>query len=138
MRSIRAAKMGFPEHGQARYAPARVEIGHNLRKSRPPVTYAIAFDLDTEILKDLYPGPSWNNAYSDIRRFLESNGFEHKQGSVYFGTDVIDAVSCVLTAQRLASEFSWFSPAMKDIRMLRIEDQNDLMPAIQPASHSKS
>jgi len=94
------------------------------------VTYAIAFDLDTSILEELYGGGSWNNAYADIRRFLEANGFEHKQGSVYFGTDVIDAVSCVVVAQQLAQEFDWFQPAVRDIRMLRIEDNNDLKPAI--------
>jgi virulence-associated protein VapD len=94
------------------------------------VTYAIAFDLDTSILEELYPGESWNNAYADIRQFLEANGFEHKQGSVYFGTDVIDAVSCVVIAQQLADEFAWFQPSVRDIRMLRIEDNNDLKPAI--------
>jgi virulence-associated protein VapD len=94
------------------------------------VTYAIAFDLDTSILEELYTGDSWNNAYADIRRFLEAHGFEHKQGAVYFGTDVIDAVSCVVVAQQLASEFDWFQPAVRDIRMLRIEDNNDLKPAI--------
>jgi virulence-associated protein VapD len=116
----------------------RPTIGHNSRPGRPPVTYAIAFDLDTSILEELYPGDSWNNAYADIRRFLEANGFEHKQGSVYFGTDVIDAVSCVVVAQRLAEEFDWFQPAVRDIRMLRIEDNNDLKPAIdQKTSWSK-
>jgi virulence-associated protein VapD len=94
------------------------------------VTFAIAFDLDTQILQELYPSASWNNAYSDIRSFLEANGFEHKQGSVYFGRDTIDVVSCVLVAQKIAREFSWFEPSVKDIRMLRIEDNNDLMPAI--------
>src|SRR5690242_4619845 len=111
-------------------ASFRARIGHNSRPGRPPVTYAIAFDLDTSILEELYTGDSWNNAYADIRRFLEANGFEHKQGPVYFGTDVIDAVSCVIVAQQLAEEFHWFQPAVRDIRMLRIEDNNDLKPAI--------
>ena len=106
-------------------------IGDNSRRGRGPVTYAIAFDLDTETLKELYPAPSWNNAYSDIRRFLEENGFEHKQGSVYFGRDSIDAVNCVLIVQQMSLEFDWFEPSVQDIRMLRIEDNSDLMPAIR-------
>lgn len=93
------------------------------------MTYPIAFDLDTDTLKDLYPSPSWNNAYADIRRFLEDCGFDYKQGSVHFGND-IDAVSCVLAAQQPSDEFTWFQPAVKDIRMLRIEDNNDLKSAI--------
>lgn len=108
----------------------RPSVGHNSRSGRPPVTYAIAFDLDTETLQELYPSPSWNNAYADIRRFLETNGFDHKQGSVYFGDETIDAVTCVLVAQKLAGEFDWFSASVQDIRMLRIEDNNDLKPAI--------
>jgi virulence-associated protein VapD len=106
-------------------------IGHNTRRMRPPVTYAISFDLDTLILQDVYPGTSWNNAYADIRNYLEANGFTHQQGSVYFGSDDIDVVTCVMVAQNLASEFAWFEPAVRDIRMLRIEENNDLMPALK-------
>ena len=92
--------------------------------------FAIAFDLDTSVLKESYHNESWQNAYSDVRRALEIHGFERMQGSVYFGNDQVDAVTCVLAVQQLTSEFEWFAPAVRDIRMLRIEDNNDLMPAI--------
>lgn len=91
--------------------------------------YAITFDLDTSTLQKLYPNPSWNNAYADIKRTLEEVGFTRQQGSVYFG-DHINAVECVLAAQKLSQTYSWFKPSVKDIRMLRIEDQNDLAPAL--------
>jgi virulence-associated protein VapD len=52
------------------------------------------------------------------------------QGSVYFGNSNIDAVQCVLTVQKLAKQYSWFSICVKDIRMLRIEENNDLKAAI--------
>ena len=92
--------------------------------------YAITFDLDTETLEKLYPNQSWRNAYTDIRKFLEESGFEHKQGSIYFAVGEMDAVECVTIAQDLAAEFDWFVPCLKDIRMLRIEDNNDLMVAL--------
>ncbi len=93
--------------------------------------YAVAFDLDTETLKQIYDGPSWNNAYLDIRRVLEEEGFEWRQGSVYFGNpEKVDAVSCVLAVQKLATTFAWFGQAVRDIRMLRIEENNDLLPAL--------
>jgi virulence-associated protein VapD len=106
-----------------------IGVGHNRTGRRPPV-FAITFDLDTESLEKLYPSDSWRNAYTDIRKFLEGSGFEHKQGSVYFSVDDLDAVECVTIAQDLAAEFDWFTPCVKDIRMLRIEDNNDLMPAL--------
>ncbi len=121
------ARSGFTETKQ----PSYVVPGHNVRRGRPPVTYAISFDLDTQILQEIYPSASWNNADADIRNFLEANGFIHQQGSVYFGSEAIDVVTCVMAAQNLAAEFPWFEPSIRDIRMLRIEDNNDLMPALK-------
>ena len=92
--------------------------------------YAIAFDLDTELLAQLYPGQSWNNAYRDIREALRGRGFVWQQGSVYFGDDRVTAVTCVLSIQELTAMFSWFSSCARDVRMLRIEENNDLRPAM--------
>lgn len=96
--------------------------------------FAITFDLDTESLKNMYHNGSYNNAYTDVRRVLvDEYGFSWQQGSVYFGGTSVDAVSCVLAVQDLTARFDWFAPSVKDIRMLRIEDNNDLMPAIKRA-----
>jgi virulence-associated protein VapD len=92
--------------------------------------YAIVFDFDTEMLKQLYPNQSWNNAYSDVRNYLTVRGFEWKQVSAYFGDETVDAVRCVRVVQRLAKKFTWFTPAVRDIRMLRIEENNDLKAAL--------
>ena len=110
---------------------ARPSIGHNSRPGRPPVTYAISFDLDTKTLQDSYPTASWQNAYFDIERALRVHGFVRKQGSVYFGDDTVDVVRCQTAVQQIAVDFDWFAPSVRDIRMLRIEDNNDLMPAIE-------
>jgi virulence-associated protein VapD len=97
--------------------------------------YAMSFDLDTDMLHQLYPGESWRNAYGEVRRILAEEGFEWQQGSVYFGSsEKIDAVRCVLASQRLAHELNWFSEAVHDIRMLRIEENCDLTPAIHKRS----
>ncbi|GHT43567.1 endoribonuclease VapD [Planctomycetales bacterium] len=97
--------------------------------------YAIAFDLDTETLQKSYPSPSFNNAYADIRnKLVGSHGFSWQQGSVYFGGDKVNAVTCVIAVIDLTQTFPWFAPAVRDIRMLRIEEQNDLLPAIEQAT----
>ena len=96
--------------------------------------YAIAFDMDIESLREAYGDP-YNPAYTEIRRVLERHGFTRQQGSVYFGDPQrINAVTCVLAAMDLAQSLPWFSASVRDIRMLRIEEQNDLMPAIQQAA----
>ncbi|MDE2422417.1 MAG: virulence factor [Gammaproteobacteria bacterium] len=94
------------------------------------MAYAIAFDLDTDTLKQLYPNASWNNAYGDVKNTLTRLGFTRQQGSVYFGEPSMTAVRCVLAAQALSREYAWFKPSVSDIRMLRIEEMNDLEPAL--------
>jgi len=95
--------------------------------------YAIAFDMDIESLKSTYGDP-YNNAYFEIKRVLEKHGFARQQGSVYFGDPVkINAVTCVLAAMDLSRSLSWFAVSVRDIRMLRIEELNDLLPAVQQA-----
>jgi virulence-associated protein VapD len=105
-----------------------VGIGHNRRRAGR--MYAIVFDFDTDLLKVNYPGPSWNNAYDNVKRYLTVRGFTWMQGSTYFGDDTVDAVRCVRVVQKLAKKYSWFTPSVRDIRMLRIEENNDLRIAL--------
>jgi virulence-associated protein VapD len=93
--------------------------------------YAICFDLDTEMLKERYHNASWQNGYQDIARVLARHGFDRQQGSVYFGNDQVDPVRCVLAIQDVARECPWFRAVVSDVRMLRIEENNDLMPALE-------
>ena len=83
--------------------------------------YAIAFDMDIESLKMHYGDP-YNNAYAEIRKVLMRRGFAWQQGSVYFGGEEINAVTCVLAAIELARVLPWFAASVRDIRMLRIEE----------------
>lgn len=95
--------------------------------------YAIAFDMDIESLKTHYGDP-YNNAYAEIKKILETHGFTRQQGSVYFGDPKrVNAVTCVMAAIDLSKQLPWFSLSVRDIRMLRIEELNDLKPAVDNA-----
>lgn len=98
--------------------------------------YAVVFDLDTNTLAATYHGNSPTNAYSDIRKLLTGYGFDWQQGSTYFGGPSVDAVTCVLAVQDLSAQYPWFQPSVRDIRMLRIEENNDLMPAVVRSTKS--
>ena len=95
--------------------------------------YAISFDLDTATLADVYPNDNWRHAYEQIRGVLERHGFDRQQGSVYFGGVKVTAVTTVLAVQDIARQHAWFAPAVRDIRMLRIDEWNDLNPAVAAA-----
>ena len=113
--------------------PSPVKQGLPASFKREGVVYAIAFDMDIEALRANYGDP-YNNAYLEIRRVLQRHGFAWQQGSVYFGGPEVTAVTCVLAAQDLARSLPWFAASVRDIRMLRIEELNDLLAAVQQAA----
>lgn len=92
--------------------------------------YAITIDLDHDALS--LTQQSHASACNDIRTTLEAHGFAKQQGSVHFGDAAkVDAVACVLAVMDLSSKYAWFSTSVKDVRMLRIDEISDLMPAVQ-------
>ena len=97
---------------------------------REGVVYAIAFGMDIELLRIHYGDP-YNNAYLEIRRVLEEHGFQWQQGSVYFGGASVTAATVMVAVIDLTTRLPWFAAAVRDIRMLRIEELNDLMPVVQ-------
>ena len=92
--------------------------------------YAIAFDMDIEQLRSHY-GASYNNAYVEIRRILEEHQFQWQQGSVYFGGPNVTVTSVMVAVIDLTTRLPWFAASVRDIRMLRIEEWNDLKPVVQ-------
>jgi virulence-associated protein VapD len=122
---VTAINYPFPEHD-----------GSQDPATRPPSRYAICVELDPGVLAQVY-GPTWQNAYADVGRFMEANGFVRRYGTIYFGDDTIVAVHCMMVAQKLALEFDWFVPAAADVRMLRIEGNNDLRSAMELAVNAR-
>ena len=98
-----------------------------LRRNRR--VYAIAFDLDCKIAEKLC-GEGWKGCYEKIGRVLAEHGFTSQQGSLYFGTPDSDAVTCMLAVQDLDRRFHWFGRSVRDIRMLRVDEMNDLRPVL--------
>ena len=46
--------------------------------------YAIIFGFDTEILQQTYPTASWNNAYADVRNYLDNPRLQLDPGKCLF------------------------------------------------------
>jgi virulence-associated protein VapD len=104
-------------------------VGHN--SGERGTVYAITFDRDTTRMPEVYPGERWRNGYTEIGRILREHGFDWQQGSVYFGSETVDAVTCVLAIKDVARRLNLVGPSVRDVRMLRIEEFNDLGPAVE-------
>lgn len=105
-----------------------VQRATTTRKARR--VYAIAFDLDGATAEQ-FCGPNWRGTcYAKIRSVFEEFGFGRVQGSVYFGEESSDAVRCVMAVQEADRRFAWFGRSVRDLRMLRVDEDNDLLPAL--------
>jgi virulence-associated protein VapD len=98
--------------------------------------FAIAYDFSTDELKKHYHNSSFNNAYSDFRKFMKRYGFTSQQGSVLYGDENVTAVTATLGIVDASKHFKWLAPCIIDIRILRILDKDDLMPAIKLGANS--
>jgi len=95
-------------------------------------TFAIVIDLDPAALQTNYHALG-DDPDLEICRVLQRHGFTWQQGSVYLGGEAVTSVTCVMAAMDLAQSLPWFAASVRDIRMLRIEELNDLMPAVKHA-----
>ncbi len=95
------------------------------------MTYALTFYLDPSSLLVKAQGLSVDKAYECIRNVLARSDFEWQPGNLYVGGPKVNPVHCVLAAQKLNATYPWFKSSVREFRMLRIEDMNDLMPAIE-------
>lgn len=93
----------------------------------PVPGYALAVDLDAERLR------MNTTVDQDLRRVLQQHGFTRHQGGVHYGGESVTAVTCVLAAQDLARSLPWFASSARQVRMLRVGESDDLMPAVQRA-----
>jgi virulence-associated protein VapD len=96
--------------------------------------YAITFDLDDALR-------------GEAHRILVEEGFTLQNGSLYVGDPQrIDAVGCILAAQRLPREIPGFAATVQNFHMFRIEEVNDLSrllswddrPRTRPRFHTRA
>ena len=65
---------------------------------------AINFDLDTKKLREFHQ-KGITQAYTDIRNFLESMGFEHRQGSGYVSKEPMRYATVDAIGKDIAAKF---------------------------------
>ena len=71
----------------------------------------ITFDLSQEALRKHYPRREtaqdpqfFKRAYKDIRRFMEANGFDRRQYSVYVSQSELTSLDIAVLTQQMAEQ----------------------------------
>ncbi len=97
-------------------------MGHRPLKGTGRV-YAIAYDLNNDAAEK-------HGAWAKIARVLENHGFRRQQGSVFYGDESTSAMTCARAVLELYDKFPWFWEVVRDMRMLRISEQDDLLAIV--------
>ena len=94
----------------------------------------IAFDLDTNKLKDVYTkatGKTYTSAYKDIENFMISKGYEHRQGSVYHSIKNKTRLRVVRDIKLFQKENLWFQECINRLDYGELNKVHDLLPEIK-------
>ena len=105
------------------------------------VIKAINFDLDTNALKEHYTkstGKPYNNAYYEIKSFMNKNGFEHRQGSGYVSVSKINSADIYDTIQNLSTKYNWLHKCVTRFDVTDVKKQYDLLDRIKEFSTPES
>ena len=94
----------------------------------------ITFDLSQEALRKHYPRKEtaqdpqfFKRAYKDIRRFMEANGFDRRQYSVYVSRSELTALDVAVLTQRMAEQLPWLRLCVKEITAANIGARHSLL-----------
>lgn len=85
---------------------------------------AINFDLDTGKLLEHFKNT--HRAYSDIKKFMEHNGFEHRQYSGYISKEPVSKFYITDITEKLNEKFAWLKDCVQKYDVTEIGDTFDL------------
>lgn len=83
------------------------------------------FDLDTKRLKEYYP-KSRRSAYLEIQRFLESNGFEHRQWSGYVSSERRDVQEVCFLLKLFGKDHPWMEYCTNQFDVSEVKNKDKL------------
>jgi virulence-associated protein VapD len=91
--------------------------------------YAIMIDIDIDKLCNHY-GNQCGKEHVEICSILEEHKFTY-QGGIYLGDHDTSVTSVILAVIDLTTRLPWFVDVVRGIRMLRVEESDDLMQVVQ-------
>jgi virulence-associated protein VapD len=100
------------------------------------IMYAIAFDMDTKKMSELFGETNYRNKYKEVENFFEEHHFHWTQGSLYYGDSdraKVNMPSTFKMLDNLNKTFPWFKDCVKDIRILTIGEDDNLMSYLKDA-----
>lgn len=91
--------------------------------------FMIVIDLYDEVLEN--QSKEIDVVYETISSFLSRRGFTKLRDGVYLSDKDVNAVSATVAVEELAFRRKWFALTIKSAKLLRVEEESDLIDAIR-------
>lgn len=95
--------------------------------NRYQVYRAINFDLCIDDLKRKYSRSNPKYAYTEIKNYMESHGFEHRQYSGYKSMEPMSDIEVTLFFDKLFQRFGWLPQCAAKIDVTEIGKEYDML-----------
>lgn len=91
---------------------------------------AINFDLDIAALREHYPNRNYLYAYKNISRFLEKEGFEHRQWSGYVSKEPLSDMQTHKILDAMFEKYVWLEQCVKKVDITNIGRTYDYLKVV--------
>lgn len=87
----------------------------------------ITFDIDTKVAKAILGKNNYIKVYYDIREFLEKEGWEHIEGSVYMSQIPMSNMKVLKTLDAMIIEHPYLTKCFREIHQTDISNVHSLI-----------
>lgn len=82
----------------------------------------LTFDIDTNILKKILGEKNYSNAYTQIRKFMENEGWIHIEGSVYMSKKPMSSTKVALLINDLKKKYPYLTKCIREMHQSDISN----------------
>lgn len=86
----------------------------------------LSFDLDTNVLKEMFGGEKYTKAYSDIKSFMKKNDCVHIEGSVYMSNRTMSNLEVLNLLADLKEQYPYMTKCVRAIHQANISNIHSL------------
>lgn len=99
--------------------------------------FFLAFDLSIDKLQLYYPNRYVNQAWDDIKRFMEKNYFEHNQKSAYISSKKLSKHEIKSIFYAMYKKMPWFPLCADKVMLSLLDSQEKLLDSVVKTKSAK-
>lgn len=86
----------------------------------------IAFDIDTNVAKEILGEKKYTDIYAHIRRFMEKKDWQHIEGSVYMSSKPMDNADIFFLIKDMKKQYPYLDKCVKEMHQTDISKVHSL------------